>query len=99
MYSIMTMDLLYGLALWSMCVWKGFRSNGFVTEMQSFLINGYYRIDDISGVSHPKSGSVVSLVLCMVCCAIVGAPILYFRSLGTASTLLRMGNISGIPYY
>jgi hypothetical protein len=47
-------------------VWGGFGSNGFVTKMPSFLIDGYYRTDIISGVGHPMSDLVVSLVLCMV---------------------------------
>jgi hypothetical protein len=34
----------------------------------------------------------------MVYYAMVGALALYYKSLGTASTLLRMSNISGRPY-
>jgi hypothetical protein len=37
------------------------------------------------------------LMLRMVCCAMAGALALYYRSLGTVSTLLRRGNISGRP--
>jgi hypothetical protein len=68
----------------------GFGSNGFVTKMQPFPIDGHYRTDIISGVGHPKLESVVSLM--------VGALALYYRSLGTSLTLLRMGNISGRLY-
>jgi hypothetical protein len=48
------------------CVWGGgggFESNGFVTKMQPFPIDGHYRMDIISSVSHPRSDSVVPLVL------------------------------------
>jgi hypothetical protein len=61
-------------------------------------MDGHYRTDVISGVGYPRSDSVVSLVLRTVYCAMAGAPVLYYRSLETASTLLRMGNISGKPY-
>jgi hypothetical protein len=76
----------------------GFGFNGFVTKMQPFPIDGHYRTDVISSVGHPRSDSVVSLVLYMVCCAMVGAPALYYRFLEIVSTLLRKGNISSRPY-
>jgi hypothetical protein len=41
----------------------------------------------------------MSLVLRTVCSAMARAPTLYYRSLGTASILLRRGSISGRPYY
>jgi hypothetical protein len=66
--------------------------------MQLFPMDGHYRTNVISGVGHPRSNLVVLLVLCMVCCTMAGAPTLYYRFLGTASTLLRGGNISGRPY-
>jgi hypothetical protein len=40
----------------------------------------------------------VLLVLCTGSYAMVEALALYYRSLGTALTLLRKGNISGRPY-
>jgi hypothetical protein len=80
-----------------MCV-GGFGSNGFVTKTQLFPIDGHYRTDVINGVDHPKSDLVVPLVLRTVCCEMSGAPTLYCRSLETALTLLRRGNISGRPY-
>jgi hypothetical protein len=43
-------------------------SNGFVTNVQPFLVDGHYRTDIISGVGQPRSNSVVLLVLCMVAC-------------------------------
>jgi uncharacterized protein (DUF2237 family) len=39
----------------------------------------------------------VPLMLHIVCCAITGELVLYYRSLGTAPTLLRRDNISGRP--
>jgi hypothetical protein len=102
MCSMMAMGLLYVLALWSMCVWGGgggrFGSNGFVTKMQPFPIDGYYKMNVISGMGSQRSDSVVPLMLRTVCCAMAGSPALYYRSLGTASTLLRMGNILGRLY-
>jgi hypothetical protein len=71
----------------------GFGSNGFVTKMQPFPMDGHYRTDVISGVGHLRSDSIVPLVLCTACCAMAEALALYYRSLGTASTLLRKGNI------
>ena len=55
-------------------------------------------MDVISGVGHPRSDSIVLLVLRMVCRAIDRAPALYYRSLGITPTLLRRGNISCRPY-
>jgi hypothetical protein len=65
--------------------------------MQPFPMDGHYRTNVISGVDNPRSNSVVPLVLRMVC-AMAGVPALYYKSLGTESTLLRMGNISSRPY-
>ena len=83
----------------NVCVWKGFGSNGFVTKMQSFPMDGYYRTYVISGVGHLRSNSVVSLVLHTICCTMTRASALYYRSLGIASTLQRIDNISSRPYY
>ena len=50
-------------------------------------------------VGHWGSNPIVPLILRMVCFhAMVVALALYYRSLGTASTLLRRGKISGRPY-
>jgi hypothetical protein len=49
------------------------------------------------GVGHSGSDPIVPLVLRTVCCAMAGALALYYRFIGTASTLLRRGNISGRP--
>ena len=86
--------LLYGLTLWLVCVWGGFGSNGFVTKMQPFVMDGHYKTDVISDVGHPRLDSVVPLVLRMICHAMARTPALYYRSLGIALTLLRRGNIS-----
>jgi hypothetical protein len=80
------------------CVCGGFGSNDFVIKMQSFPIDGHYRMNVISGVGHPRSDSVVLLVLCMVCCTMIGTLALYYRSLWIVLTLLRRDNISGRPY-
>jgi hypothetical protein len=66
-YSTIAIGLLYGLTLWSN-VYVGIGSIDFVTKAQPFPMNGYYRMDIISGVGHPRSDSIVPLVLCMVAC-------------------------------
>jgi hypothetical protein len=81
----------------SVCV-GGFGSNGFMTKMQPFPMDVHYRTNVISSVGNPRSDSVMLLVLHTVCCAMVEASVLYYRSLGTTLTLLRMDNISGRPY-
>jgi hypothetical protein len=50
------------------------------------------------GVAHSRLDLIVPLMLCTVCYAMVEALALYYRSFGTASTLLRRDNISGRPY-
>jgi hypothetical protein len=61
--------------------------------------NGSVTIGRMSlvGVGHSRSDLVMPLLLRTVCCAMVGALALYYKSLGIAPTLLRMGNISGKP--
>jgi hypothetical protein len=56
--------------LWSnvSVLYEGFGSNGFVTKVQPFPMDGPYRTDIISGVGHPRSDSVMLLVLCTVAC-------------------------------
>jgi hypothetical protein len=61
--------------------------NGLVTTGRTSLV----------GLDHLGSDSIVPLMLRRVCCTMAGALALYYRSLGTASTLLRRGNISGKP--
>jgi hypothetical protein len=52
-----------------MCVlYGGFGSNGFVTKVQQFLMVGHYRTNIISSVGHPRSDSVMPLVLCTRAC-------------------------------
>ena len=46
-----------------MCLCGGFESNGFVTKVLPFPMDGHYRTNIISGVGHPRSDSVVLLVL------------------------------------
>ena len=64
-----TMGLLYRLHNMVKCVCvEGFGSNGFVTKVLSFPMDGHYRMDIISGVGHPKSNLAMPLVLCMIAC-------------------------------
>jgi hypothetical protein len=63
-------------------------SNGSVITGQTSLV----------GVGHSGSDPIVPLILHMVCYAMARVLTLYYRSLRTASTLLRRDNISGRPY-
>ena len=63
--NIMATGLLYGLTLWSMCVCVDFGS-GFMIKTQSFPMDGHCRTDVISDVGHPRSDSVMPVVLCTV---------------------------------
>jgi hypothetical protein len=62
--------------------------NGSVTIGQTSLV----------AVGHLRSDLIVPLILRTICCAMDEALALYYRSIRTASTLLKMGNISGRPY-
>jgi hypothetical protein len=53
-YGITTMDLLYKLHTMVKYVCVSFRSNGFVTKMQSFPMDGYYKIDIITRCGSPE---------------------------------------------
>jgi hypothetical protein len=61
--------------------------NGLVTTGHTLLV----------GVGHSGSDPIVPLMLHTIYYAMPGVLALYYRSLGTASTLLRRGNISGRP--
>ena len=61
--------------------------NGSVTKGQTSLV----------GVGHLRLDLIVPLMLCTICCAMVGALVMYCRSLRTTPTLLRRGNISDKP--
>ena len=64
-------------------------SNGMITIGRTSLVD----------VGHSGSDLIVPLMLHTVCfCAMAGTLTLYYKSLGTASTLLRRGKISGRPY-
>jgi hypothetical protein len=58
--------------------------NGSVTTGRTSLVS----------VGHSRLDPIVPLMLRTVYCTMAKALTLYYRSLGTASTLLRMGNIS-----
>jgi hypothetical protein len=93
------MDLLYKLSIMvkRVCyagLWiHWFRDHG------ATILNGSVTIGRTSLVSvgHSRLDLIVPLMLHTVYCAMVEALLLYYRSLGTAPTLLRMGNISGRP--
>jgi hypothetical protein len=65
----------------------GCYNNGSVTTGWTSLV----------GVGHSGLDPIVLLMLRTVCYTMTGALSLYYRSLGIASTLLRMSNISGRP--
>ena len=77
----------------NVCVHGRFGSNGFVIKVQPFSIDGHYKIDIIPEVGLNRATNVM-----YGSHAISRALVLYNRSLGTASTLLRVGNIFGRPY-
>jgi hypothetical protein len=66
-------------------------------DLDEIIPNGSFTIGRTSlvGMGHSGSDLIVLLMLHMVCCTIAGMLALYYRSLGTTSTLLRRGNISG----
>ena len=51
--------------IWSNVCYIGFGSNGSFV-IATALMGSHYRTNIISGVGHPKSNSVVLLVLCLV---------------------------------
>jgi hypothetical protein len=69
-------------------------------DLGATIPNGSVNTGRTSLVSmgHSRSDSIVPLMLRTVCYAIAGALALYYMCLRTTSTLLRRGNISGIPY-
>jgi hypothetical protein len=93
------MGLLYKLRIIVKCVYyTGFWIHWF-DDLHATIPNGLITIGHTSlvGVGHLRSDLIVSLMLRTVCYAMAGALTLYYRSLGTTSTLLRMGNILGRP--
>ena len=95
----MVIGLLYMLALWSKVCYTGLWIHWF-RDHDATISNGTVTIGRMSlvGVGHSGLNPIVPLMLRTVCfCAMAGALTLYYRSLGTASTLLRRGKISGIP--
>jgi hypothetical protein len=85
--------------LWSNVCYTGLWIHWF-HDLSPIISNGSVTIGwtSLVGVGHSRSDSIVLLMLCTVCYAMVGALTLYYRSLKIASTLLRRGNISGRPY-
>ena len=88
------------LTLWSKVYYTGLWIHWF-RDHDATISNGMVTIGRTSlvGVGHSGSDPIMPLMLHTVCFrAMAGALTLYYRSLGTASTLLRMGKISGRPY-
>jgi hypothetical protein len=66
-----------------------------VTRFECATFSAYQT--SLVGVGHSRSDLIMLLMLCTVCYVMTGAVALYYRSIGTTPTLLRMGNISGRP--
>jgi hypothetical protein len=93
------MGLLYKLCIMVKCMcYTGLWIHWF-RDLSATIRNGLATIGWMSlvGVGHSRLDSIVPLMLRMVCCVMAEALALYYRSLGTTPTLLRMGSISGRP--
>ena len=98
---IMAMSLLYRLHIMVKRVYYTGLWIHWFHDYDAIIPNGTVTIGRTSlvGVGHSGSDPIVPLMLRMVCFrAMAGVLTLYYRSLGTALTLLRMGKISGRPY-
>jgi hypothetical protein len=93
------MGLLYKLCIMIKCVYYTRLWIHWFCDLGATIPNGSVTIGQTSLVDmgHSRSDSIVALMLRTVCCAMAGALALYYRSLGIAPNLLRMGNISGKP--
>jgi hypothetical protein len=83
--------------LWSnVCIIRGLWIHWF-RDLDATIPNSSVttRRTSLTGVGHSGLDPIMPLMLRTVCYAMVRALALYYRSLGTTSTLLRMGNISG----
>jgi hypothetical protein len=85
---IMVKHVCY-MGLWIYC----FLDLGVIIPKGSVIIGRTSLIN----MGHSGSDSIMPLMLRMVCCAITEKLVLYYRSFGTAPTLLRNGNISSKP--
>jgi hypothetical protein len=87
------------LALWLNMCYMGLWIHWF-RDLGATILNGSVTIEQTSlvGVGDSKLDSIVPLMLHTVCYAMVEALTLSYTSLGTASILLRRGNISNRPY-
>jgi hypothetical protein len=97
--SMNGMGLLYRLRTMVRCVCYVRAMVHWFRDLDATIPNGSVTIGQTSlvGVGHSGSDPIVPLMLLTICYAMAGALTLYYRSLETASTLLRMGNISGRP--
>ena len=98
---VMAMGLLYRLHIMVKRVYYTGLWIHWFRDHDATIPNGTVTIGQTSLVSvgHLGSDLIVPLILRTVCFrAMIGALTLYYKSLGTASTLLRRGKISGRPY-
>ena len=98
---VMAMGLLYRLHIMVKHVYYTGLWIHWFRDHDATIANGTVTIGwtPLVGVSHSGSDPIVPLMLRMVCFrAMAGALVLYYKSLRTASTLLRMGKILGRPY-
>jgi hypothetical protein len=84
--------------LWSNVCYTGLWIHWF-RDLDATIPNDSVTIGRTSlvGVGHSRLDLIIPLMLRMVCYVMVGVLALYYRSLKTALTLLRRGNISGRP--
>jgi hypothetical protein len=68
-------------------------------DLDATIPNGSITIRRMSlvGMGHSGLDSIMPLMLRTIYCTMAETLTLYYRSLGIASTLLRMGNISSRP--
>jgi hypothetical protein len=92
-YYISCVLLSNACVIWGLWI-HWFRDHGATIPNGSVTIGW----TSLVSVGHLRSDSIIPLMLRKVCYAMAGALALYYRSLGTAPTLLRSGNISGRPY-
>jgi hypothetical protein len=87
-----TISLLYKLHIMVKCVCYTRLWIYWFRDLDGTILNSSVTIRQTSlvGVGYSRSDSIMPLMLCTICYAMAGALTLYYRSLGTASTLLRM---------
>ena len=100
-YTGLMVKCVYRLHIMVKCVYYTGLWIHWFCDHDATIPNGTVTIGRMSLVSVGHSGSnlIVPLMLCTVCFRTMARELtLYYRSLGTASTLLRMGKILDKPY-